>query len=89
MPFDPGAGGIQTLGLLYSQWLGTVLQAMGVPPNEFERWGSKGYGVPFLTGEDWTPPYREHYGDTSSRYFEMASDPLPFLNVYIPVGWRN
>ena len=44
--FDPGAGGKQTLGLLYSQWLATVLQAMGVPPSEFERWGYKGYGYP-------------------------------------------
>ena len=40
--FDPGAGGKQTLGLLYSQWLATVLQAMGVPPSEFERWGTQG-----------------------------------------------
>ena len=44
--FDPGAGGKQTLGMLYSQWLATVLQAMGVPPSEFERWGTKGYGYP-------------------------------------------
>lgn len=77
--FDPGAGGKQTLGLLYNQWLATALQAMRVPPVEFERWGNKGYGVPFLTKESWTPPYAKHYGDTSSRYFQMASDTLPFL----------
>src|SRR5215510_1007657 len=40
--YDPGAGGKQTLGLLYSQWLATVLQTMGVPASEFERWGYKG-----------------------------------------------
>jgi len=79
--YDPGAGGKQVLGLLYSQWLATVLQSMGVPPSEFERWGHKGYGVPFITKESWTPPFAKHYGDTSSRYFQMASDYLPFLKA--------
>jgi hypothetical protein len=54
---------------------------MGLPPSEFERWGHKGYGVPSLTGEDWTPPYRQHYESTSSRYFQMASDVLPGLQA--------
>jgi hypothetical protein len=79
--YDPMAGGTQYLGLLYNQWLATVLQAMGVPPTEFERWDHKGYGVPFVSKESWTPPYAKHYGDTSSRYFTMASDPLPFLKA--------
>ena len=84
--YDPGAGGKQTLGLLYSQWLATVLQAMGVPPSEFERWGYKGYGYPFITKETWTPPFAKHYGDTSSRYFQDASNWLPFLKAYRPRG---
>ena len=79
--FDPGAGGTQYCGLLYNQWLATALQAMGAKPAEFERWGHKGYGVPFLTQEDWTPPYRKHYTNTSSRYFTMASDILPGLKA--------
>ena len=79
--FDPGAGGKQYLGVLYNQWLATVLQAMGVPPSDFERWGHKGYGVPFISKESWTPPYAKHYGDTSSRYFTGASDILPFLKA--------
>jgi hypothetical protein len=79
--FDPGAGGTQSLGLLHSQFLATVLRSMGLPPSEFERWGHKGYGVPSLTGEDWTPPYRQHYESTSSRYFQMASDVLPALQA--------
>jgi hypothetical protein len=69
------------LGLLYSQWLATVLQAMGAPASEFERWGHKGYGVPYITKESWTPPFAKHYGNTSSRYFTMASDFLPFLRA--------
>jgi hypothetical protein len=79
--FDPKAGNQQYLGLLYNQWLATVLQAMGVPPSDFERWGHKGYGVPFISKESWTPPYAKHYGDTSSKYFNMASDVLPFLKA--------
>jgi hypothetical protein len=79
--FDPMAGGKQYLGLLYNQWLATVLQAMGVPPSEFERWDHKGYGVPYISAESWTPPYKKHYQDTSSRYFQMASDILPFLKA--------
>jgi hypothetical protein len=79
--FDPGAGGTQALGLLHSQFLATVLRSMGLPPSEFERWGHKGYGVPSLTGESWTPPYRQHYESTSSRYFQMASDVLPGLQA--------
>lgn len=67
--------------MLYSQWLETVLLSMGLSPAEFERWGHKGYGVPFLTQEDWTPPFRQHYGDTSSRYFQMASDPLALVRA--------
>jgi hypothetical protein len=79
--FDPGAGGVTWLGLLYNQWLANVLLAMKVPASEFELWGHKGYGVPFLTGESWTPPYAKHYESTSSRYFNMASDVLPFLKA--------
>lgn len=79
--FDPQAGGPQYLGLLYNQWLATVLQAMGMAQSDFERWGHKGYGVPFISKESWTPPYAKHYGDTSSRYFQMASDVLPFLKA--------
>jgi hypothetical protein len=79
--FDPGAGGMQYMGVLYNQWLATVLQSMGVPAAEFERWGHRGYGVPYVTADDWTPQYRNHYESTDSRYFQMASDVLPFLRA--------
>lgn len=32
-------------GLLWNQWLATVLQSMNVAPSEFERGGVRGYGV--------------------------------------------
>jgi hypothetical protein len=79
--YDPGAGNTQYLGLLYNQFLANVLLSMGVPPAEFERWGHKGYGYPLLTKETWTPPYAKHYQSLTSRYFTMASDPLPFLKA--------
>ncbi|HEV8547757.1 MAG TPA: DUF1552 domain-containing protein [Polyangiaceae bacterium] len=79
--YDPGAGSKQTLGLLYAQWLGTVLQSMGVPPSEYERWNGKGYGVPYVGAVSWGPPFQAHYGDTSSRYFADASKILPFLQA--------
>jgi hypothetical protein len=79
--FDPGAGNEQYCGLLYGQWLSTVMRSMGLQPAEWERWDHKGYGVPYLTIEDWTPPYRQHYDNTSSRYFSMASDPLPAITA--------
>jgi hypothetical protein len=34
-------------GLLYNQWLATALQAVGVPPSEFESGGKHGYGDQF------------------------------------------
>ena len=78
--FDPAPAASRPR-LLYNQWLATVLQAMGVPPTEFERWGTKGYGFPYISTESWTPPFGKHYGDTSSRYFQAASDWLPFLKA--------
>ncbi len=79
--WDPGAGGKQVLGVLYSQWLATVLQSMGVPPSEYERWDHKGYGVPYLGTVGWGPPYKSHYTDTSSRYFADASKILPLVTA--------
>jgi len=42
-PSTPVAAALRP-GILYNQWLATVLQAMGLPPSEFERNGDKGYG---------------------------------------------
>ncbi|MDX2022137.1 MAG: DUF1552 domain-containing protein [Deltaproteobacteria bacterium] len=76
-----GTGTNQALGLLYSQWMATALQAMNVPPSDFERWGHKGYGWPEFGTEGWLPPFSKHYQSTSSRYFQMASDVLPQLKA--------
>lgn len=79
--FEAGGGGDQYCGLLYGQWLATVMRAMGMQPAEWELWDHPGYGVPFLTQESWTPPYRQHYENTSSRYFTMSSDVLPVIGA--------
>lgn len=71
----------QYLGLLYNQWLASVAQIMGMAPAEFERWGHKGIGFPKVGQETWGSPYRAHYTDTSSRYFQAASNMLPYLLV--------
>ena len=67
-------------GMLYNQFLASVLQAMGIEPSEFERWGHKGYGLPLVEPAGTSLPFATHYQDTSSRYFEIASDVLPFLS---------
>jgi hypothetical protein len=78
--------GYQTYpGLLYSQWLATVLLAMGVPTSQFELWKDSsgnvqhGYGTPYLGTDEsaWIP----HYQSLSSVYYSMASQPLPFLQT--------
>ena len=76
-------------GLLYSQWLGTVLQAMGVTPAEYELWQAsdgttnRGYGLPiFDSADSWDTAYKAwttHYQNTGSEYYTGASNFLPFL----------
>lgn len=68
-------------GMLYNQFLASVLQAMGMPPSEFERWGHKGYGLTLVEKAGVSLPFAEHYQDSSSRYFQIASDVLPFLKA--------
>lgn len=77
---DPATGKkfVMYAGLTYNQWLATVLQAMGSPPSEWERWGHKGYGVPFVSQGG---TLGRHYINTSSRYFMTASDPLPGMRA--------
>lgn len=54
-------------GVYYNQWLGTVLQAMGVPHDEWEQPGERGYGgAPNGFG---------------SAVGQMASDPMPGMRA--------
>jgi Protein of unknown function (DUF1552) len=60
-------------GLTWNRWLGTVLQAMGIPRAEYERPGVPGYGQP-LIGPD-------HKGKYAGGIIESASEVLPFLKA--------
>jgi hypothetical protein len=81
--FDPQADGyLLYAGLSYNQFLASVLQAMGLTPADFERWGHRGYGYPLVSPPDFgISPFARHYQDTSSRYFQIASDVLPLLKA--------
>lgn len=67
-------------GILWHQWLGTALQAMGVQPSEYEANGVKGYPTKKFIGTDF-------YGPTtpSQAYpdplWNAAADVLPFLKA--------
>jgi hypothetical protein len=56
-------------GLLYNQWLATMLQAMRVPPSEFEQNGEPGYG----------PTYRSNTSAWSNAVLSDASEVLPLI----------
>ena len=63
-------------GLLYNQWLGTALQAMGIPREEYEKNGERGYGA----------FHKESvYGDPDTlwpdRLKQQAGEVLPFLKA--------
>jgi hypothetical protein len=68
-----------SLGVLYNQFLANVVQAMGMTPAELERFGHRGYGLPLVDPVGPSVPFAAHYQNASSRYFQIASDPLPFL----------
>jgi hypothetical protein len=63
-------------GLLYSQWLATVLQAMGLPRAEWQNVphnGTAGYGYPEID---------ENYAPTHvNGVVGNASDPLAVISV--------
>jgi hypothetical protein len=64
-------------GLVYNQWLGNVLQAMGLDPTEYETGGYGGYGKVILSTEGWYAGY-EKYGNAE---LSVMSEILPFLKA--------
>ncbi len=62
------------VGILYNQWLATVLQAMNVPPSEFERNGKPGYGAVFT---------ETYYGKGlwPQRLFDDSSKIMPLMKA--------
>lgn len=64
-------------GLVYNQWLGNVLQAMGLDPSEYESGGYGGYGKLILSSETWYAGYQK-YGNAE---LSVMSEVLPFLKA--------
>jgi uncharacterized protein DUF1552 len=64
-------------GLVYNQWLGNVLQAMGLDPSEYEDGSYGGYGVVQLSTEDWYGGF----GKYSSAQLGVMNDILPFIEA--------
>jgi Protein of unknown function (DUF1552) len=64
-----------SVGVLYNRWLATALQAVGVPPSEFERNGKRGYG------QTYTDTYYGKQDYWPARLFNDASSVLPFLKA--------
>lgn len=65
------------VGLVYNQWLGNVLQSMGLTPAEYEQGGHGGYGLVQLSTESWYGGY-EKYG---AEELGVMSEILPFIKA--------
>jgi hypothetical protein len=74
---EPGPDNAVTshVGLAYNQWLGTALQAMGVPKSEYEDGEHGGYGHVQLSTETWYAGYEKY----PSSVISAMGDVLPFL----------
>jgi hypothetical protein len=64
------------IGLIYNQWLGNVLQAMGLDPSEYESGSYGGYGEVKISTETWYAGYDQY--DTE---LDSMSEILPFLRA--------
>lgn len=69
------SNGKPTPGILYNQYLGNVLQAMGLDPAEFNVDGNGGYGRLHLGDETWYPGYKAYKDSAVSS----LNDLLPYL----------
>jgi hypothetical protein len=64
-------------GLVYNQWLGNVMQSMGLSPPDYETDGYGGYGLVQLSTESWYGGYNK-YG---SAELGVMGEILPFLKA--------
>jgi len=62
-------------GILYNQYLGNVLQAMGLGPADFNIDGNGGYGRLHMGDASWYPGYEAY----TSAAVSSLNDLLPFL----------
>lgn len=62
-------------GLMYNQWLGTVLQSMGLPREAYERDGHAGYGILQLSSAAWYAGTDKYNADVIA----MMGDRAPWV----------
>lgn len=65
------------IGLVYNQWLGNVLQSMGLSPSAYEKDGFGGYGLVQMSTEGWYTGYNK-YG---TEELSVMSEILPFIKA--------
>jgi hypothetical protein len=65
------------VGLVYNQWLGNVLQSMGLSPSDYETDGYGGYGLVQLSNEGWYDGYNKY----TNAELGVMSELLPFLKA--------
>jgi hypothetical protein len=65
------------VGLIYNQWLGTALQAMGLPRSEYEEGQHGGYGVLHMSTETWFSGYQKYPASVVNAMGEV----LPYLKA--------
>lgn len=74
---DDPAGEVTHAGLLYNQFLGTAMQAMGLAPEDYESVPGGGYGLHFESTDSWFAGHGKH----SAAVRRAAGDVLPFLKA--------
>ena len=67
--------GTPTPGVLYNQWLGNILQAMGLDPADFNVDGNGGYGRLHLGADSWYAGYDAY----NSAAIQALNDRIPFV----------
>lgn len=65
------------VGLVYNQWLGDVMQSMGLSPSDYETDGYGGYGLVQLSTEGWFGGYNKY----SNAELGVMGEILPFLKA--------
>ncbi len=72
-PAENYLGFPRQIGLTWNRFLGTLLQAMGIPRPEYESGGSLGYGTQFV--------FDRYAGGMASGLWQQSGDFLPLLRA--------
>jgi hypothetical protein len=76
-PDDSPAGEVTHIGLLYNQFLGTTMQAVGLSPADYENTPGTGYGQVYYEKDASYP----NFGKYTDKVRKAAGEVLPFLKA--------